>query len=85
MVAGASPITLEVRVEVEPVCSTVHAVRPRITGRPRAADPPSRSKLLKPSVWVIDDRRIIEFATAIVPASAYAGSTDGTRFVGRSR
>jgi N-methylhydantoinase A len=41
--------------------------------------------LLKPSVWVIDDRRIIEFATADVPAAAYAGRTDVTHLVGRSR
>jgi hypothetical protein len=41
--------------------------------------------LLRPSVWIIDDRRVIEFATPDVAANGYVGRADITYLVGRSR
>ena len=41
--------------------------------------------LLKPSIWIIDDRRIIEFSTADAPPAGYAGRPGITYLVGRSR
>ena len=41
--------------------------------------------MLRPSVWIIDDRRLIEFATADVASTGFTGRTDITYLVGRSR
>jgi N-methylhydantoinase A len=41
--------------------------------------------LLRPSVWIIDDRRLIEFAAVDAAPADYAGRSDITYLVGRSR
>jgi carbon monoxide dehydrogenase subunit G len=41
--------------------------------------------LLKPSIWIIDDRRLIEFSASDAATNPYAGRDDVTYLVGRSR
>lgn len=41
--------------------------------------------LLKPSVWIVDDRRLIELAGGDAATRAYADRTDVVHLVGRSR
>ena len=40
---------------------------------------------LRPTVWIVDDRRLVELGTFDPAADPFAGRTDVTYLVGRSR